>query len=202
MPQNITDTETYHATIQTVADGDAANAANFSLAPQGLADRTAYLKGQVDAIGGTVSTLSNTTNERLTALERYAQYRVSGASVAAGNKFTLALWTASGTFALSSNEVQVPAAGVYLVLIDATIILDSSADYAVGLYVGGVKATGRRITGPSSGTVYRTVALSHVASITTPASQKLDFRVVETTMSLHNDNGLGEHCNLTIQRLL
>lgn len=51
MPQNITDSLTYTATIQSVADGDAANGADFLLAPQGLANRTAYLKSILTAGG-------------------------------------------------------------------------------------------------------------------------------------------------------
>ncbi len=43
MPNNITDTSTFTATVQTVADGDSATAANFLLAPQGLANRTKFL---------------------------------------------------------------------------------------------------------------------------------------------------------------
>lgn len=202
MPVNITDAPIYQATIQTVADGDAASGANFALAPQGLADRTAYLKAHVDDAEAAITALELDAGARLDALEMLAQYRMSGSSVSAGNKFTLSLWAASGTFVLSSNSVQVPAAGIYLVTVDATAILDSSADFAIGLYIGGSKVTGRRLTGPSSGTAYRPYApLSHRVIIGTPASEQIDVRVVETTQSLHSDAGLTEHCTLTIQRL-
>ena len=202
MPVNITDAPIYQAVIQTVADGDAASGANFALAPQGLADRTAYLKEHIDDAENAIELLEADVEARLDALEMSAQYRMSGASVSAGNKFTLSLWSASGTFVLSSNSVQVPEAGVYLVTVDATAILDSSADYAIGLYIGGNKATGRRLTGPGSGTLYRPYAhLSHRVVIGTPASEQVDVRVVETTQSLHSDAGLSEHCTLTIQRL-
>ena len=202
MPVNITDAPIYQATIQTVADGDSASGANFALAPQGLADRTAYLKAHIDDAEAAIAALESDVEARLDALEMSAQYRMSGASVAAGNKFTLALWSASGSFALSSNSVQVPEAGVYLVTVDATAILDSSADFAIGLYIGGTKATGRRLTGPSSGTIYRPYAqLSHRVAISTPASEQIDVRVVETTQSLHSDAGLSEHCALTIRRV-
>lgn len=51
MPQNVTDSLTYTATIQSVADGDAANGADFLLAPQGLANRTAWLKNILATVG-------------------------------------------------------------------------------------------------------------------------------------------------------
>lgn len=51
MPNNITDVITFTSPIQTVADGDAANAANFALAPQQLANRTAFLKNILGVTG-------------------------------------------------------------------------------------------------------------------------------------------------------
>jgi hypothetical protein len=51
MPNNITDVITYTSPIQTVADGDAASGANFALAPQGLANRNAFLKNILGVLG-------------------------------------------------------------------------------------------------------------------------------------------------------
>lgn len=44
MPSNITDVSTFTSPVTTVSDGDAASAANFAVAIQGLANRTRYLK--------------------------------------------------------------------------------------------------------------------------------------------------------------
>jgi hypothetical protein len=51
MPTNITDVSTFTAPIVTVADGDAANAADVAVAVQGLANRTRALQGVVN-VGG------------------------------------------------------------------------------------------------------------------------------------------------------
>ena len=50
MPTAITDVNTFTSPIQTVSDGDGATGANFALAPQGLANRTANLKSRLDAV--------------------------------------------------------------------------------------------------------------------------------------------------------
>jgi hypothetical protein len=47
VPTNITDSSSWTATIQTVANGDAGSETNFALAPQGLANRTKYLYDEV-----------------------------------------------------------------------------------------------------------------------------------------------------------
>lgn len=54
MPQNITDAITYTSPIVSVADGDAASGANFLTAPQGLANRTAFLNNILNTTGVTL----------------------------------------------------------------------------------------------------------------------------------------------------
>lgn len=69
MPQNITDSATYTATIQSVADGDAATGANFLLGPQGLANRTAFLNAIIGATGTGVQWIRTVANNAaLTAI--------------------------------------------------------------------------------------------------------------------------------------
>lgn len=50
MPANITDADTFTATVQAPADGDTANGATFQLAPQDLADRTRYLYNRMESL--------------------------------------------------------------------------------------------------------------------------------------------------------
>jgi hypothetical protein len=69
MPQNITDVSTFTDPIQSVQDGDAANAANFKLAPQGLANRTRHLKNRVDAHDVKLADKYSWDNEAHTALQ-------------------------------------------------------------------------------------------------------------------------------------
>lgn len=54
MPQNITDSITYTSPVVSVADGDAASGANFLTAPQGLANRTAFLNNILGTTGVTL----------------------------------------------------------------------------------------------------------------------------------------------------
>lgn len=64
MPNNITDVSTFTNPIQTVANGDSADAADFALAPQGLANRTRYLNdnGLIRDVNGHVSTSASAGN--------------------------------------------------------------------------------------------------------------------------------------------
>lgn len=57
MPVNITDTATWTDPIQTPDDGDAADEAIFALTPQGLANRTKYLRTYTPGASSVVSRL-------------------------------------------------------------------------------------------------------------------------------------------------
>lgn len=102
MAHNLTESEAYTANVSIPDDGDARNAASVESAYQALANRTKYLKAKVDP------------------MLMHARFGISAVSpgVASGSKLTLAaldLPINSGDFTLSSNEIVVPAAGVYLV---------------------------------------------------------------------------------------
>lgn len=103
MAHNLTETATYTANVSVPDGGDARVAASVEPAFQALANRAAYLKAHMDV------------------KEQYARYRIEAPSpgVASGSKLTLAaLHLApldSGHFTLASDEVTVPAAGIYLV---------------------------------------------------------------------------------------
>lgn len=66
MSTNITDVSAFTDPVRTVADGDAANATNFALAPQDLANRTRYLLDWVTAgfqAVGAGTTIAADTND-------------------------------------------------------------------------------------------------------------------------------------------
>ena len=99
MTANITDSDTFTDPIVVPVDGEADDQVAFALAPQGLANRTAYLKNIVDAV---------------------ATYTVTG-TVAAGSAFTLTeVLNPESAYTLATNEITVPKAGLYLVSLYGT----------------------------------------------------------------------------------
>lgn len=79
MPNNITDVITYTTPIQTVADGDAGSGANFALAPQGLANRTAFLNNILNTAGVTLlRSGSSATMQALTGVANGSVFFVLG----------------------------------------------------------------------------------------------------------------------------
>lgn len=50
MPQNLIESATFTTPIQTVSNGDIGDASSFAIAPQGLANRTKYLRDNLNAI--------------------------------------------------------------------------------------------------------------------------------------------------------
>lgn len=50
MPNNVTDADTWTATVQSIADGDELDAANLLLGVQGLANRTLYIASRVPGV--------------------------------------------------------------------------------------------------------------------------------------------------------
>lgn len=81
MPANITDTVVWTTPIQTVADGDAANATNFALSPQGLANRAAYLNAnKMNVSGGSFS--GAVTGSAITMTASVASLSITGGAIA------------------------------------------------------------------------------------------------------------------------
>jgi len=96
MPNNITDANVFTPTIQTVADGDAANETNFALSPQGLANRTAYLKGEADKFLG-------------------ARYEITDVGESNTDPCVLSEDFAGAGFSLTASGIELPHAGIWLV---------------------------------------------------------------------------------------
>lgn len=59
MPADITDSSTFTDPVQTPVNGEAANGDSFLLAPQGLANRTRWLKDQLDGLFNASGTATN-----------------------------------------------------------------------------------------------------------------------------------------------
>lgn len=106
MAHNLTEVDSFATNVSVPDGGDARVAASVEPAFQVLADRARWLKNRTG---------------------HYARYAVEttgglgGAGVAAGSKLNLKALTdaaiTSGDFTLASNEITVPAAGIYLVLL-------------------------------------------------------------------------------------
>jgi hypothetical protein len=163
MPTNITEVDTFTATVPVPNDAEAATAASLLAMAQPLANRTTNLKGRVD-----------------NAIE-YANYAISGA-VASGGTLTLSLTSKNGDFVLASNEVEVPAAGTYIVAMcmQATSV-DVTNPLAMGLTLqkGGStieQSINRRYSADAGDSV--NVAMTSTIVVTTPASEKLNVEAV------------------------
>jgi hypothetical protein len=105
MSHNLTEADSFPTNVSVPDGGDPRNAASVEPSFQSLADRTRWTKNRVG---------------------HYARFAVEttgglgGAGVASGSKLNLkaltdAAITSSGEFTLASNEITVPAAGVYFV---------------------------------------------------------------------------------------
>jgi hypothetical protein len=105
MAHNLTEDDDFPSTVSVPDGGDPRVAASVEPAFQSLADRTRYLGNRV---------------------AHYARFAIDttgglgGAGVASGSKLNLKALTddpitSSGEFTLASNEITVPAAGVYFV---------------------------------------------------------------------------------------
>jgi hypothetical protein len=109
MPINITDVSTFTPTIQSVSNGEAPNETNFAVATQGLANRTAYLKDEIEKAGS-------------------AKYDVTGSSEDNVSAFTLTEDFASAGYSDSGNLVTLPRTGVYLVTFDVSVTQSASTN--------------------------------------------------------------------------
>lgn len=102
MAHNLTESSSFTTNVSVPDGGDARTAASVETPFQALTNRTKYLKARTDALGN------------------YARFRIEAPSpgVASGSKLTLAnphLAAVNNGFTLASNEITVPAAGIYLV---------------------------------------------------------------------------------------
>lgn len=173
MPQNITDVDEFTATLTEAADGDDVSGAVRLTHMQKVANRSRFLYNRSLQI---------------------AQYTVSASGIA--NAALLGLSSpvlGQGTWTLASNEVEVPAAGLYL--ISAGLIM-SSTDTAnpkvisTDLEIGGTAEYVQLVT-RFSGTAGNQVDtyFSWLKNITTPSTQKIRLKNTSGTGS-YSANGV------------
>lgn len=120
--QVITDSSEWTDPIQAPADGDPANGTTFKVAPQGLSNRTRYLKNGLDALSDTVL---------------LGEYTFSGV-ISNSQKATLVSTYQDTGFSLSSDTITLPGDGVYIVTISAEVEKSATANpQYIGLTVSG-----------------------------------------------------------------
>lgn len=131
MTVNITDADTFTTTVVAPADGDAVTGASIVQPVQDLADRTYFLKQRYDEF--TVA---------------YAVYEFGdGTAIASGSNQPLTLKAQAGGYSMTSNEIEVPAAGLYFVSFTGLMTASSAASYPAGV-------SARLITSASIAAVY------------------------------------------------
>jgi hypothetical protein len=157
MSKNLTDTDVFTDPVQAIQNTEPLNEANLSdIGVQHLANRTRFLKTRQDAC---------------------AQYFVTASAVANGVTLTLAADLVSGSFTLASNQVQVPTAGKYLVIVEFYDMTSSDTanpkELKVQLQAGGalIEAIATRFSATAGHRV--SASISFFVNITTPASQKV-----------------------------
>lgn len=165
----ITDVDVFTEPLKHIADGEALNGEHFKEELQGAANRTRHLLNRVAAIES--------------ALAKYvsATYAVSG-NAAQNAKLTLTAARAASGFALGSNEVTVPHAGVWLVTVSGQVTPNSVAMGPAGLIdirVGGnvTNARGGGIRFSDDSLDYIQAAAGDTLEIDIPANNKISVTV-------------------------
>ena len=137
--QNLTDISTWTDPVPTVADGDAANAANFALGPQALANRTRYLydtmvatsalaaSGGAALVGATDGVIisGGTVAAQLSAIDARMQYSKPLLQISAGATAAIYLSAGDGNHALGTMTIA--AGTVYDIGFDATYTMSGAA---------------------------------------------------------------------------
>lgn len=135
-----------------------------------------YAPSSVLTLGGSGLTMTG----QFTGPNYAALYAVSGSAVADGSKFTLAQTHAGSGYSLSSDEVQVPAAGKYLVglTINATHSSASNPSTLIATVVkGAATQTDAQDTRYSTTTSQELQGTSLIVlDVATPASEKLSVK--------------------------
>jgi hypothetical protein len=112
MPNPLTDNTNNFPTVVVPAGGDARTAASVQTPFQHLADRT------------------GTLNARLNPLRQAITFTAAGSGLSPGTQLTLTTVAESvpGSFALTGNQINVPATGLYLVTITGNASCSSTAN--------------------------------------------------------------------------
>jgi len=173
MPGNITDANVFTDPVNTPLDGESATGASVLDGLQDLANRTRWLKNQMDA-----SELYHNG----------ARYTVSGSTNGTSTKFTLSSTSGdqqSSGYSIAGDMITLPRAGVYLVSanlsLQSTIVLAGlqflpsilSSAVAFVSTVTEIVGLGYRVSSPASDPCLATI--SGLIFITDPAVQKLYF---------------------------
>jgi hypothetical protein len=194
MASAITETDTYTATITAPDAGDAITAASVRTMGQGLTNRSLHHENRIDdletamtAAEADVATLQAAVIARMTP---------SATVLADAGTITLALSSSyydTTSWAVSSNEVTVPSAGVYRYVVNMVVNVGSSADPdACIIYVRVNGAIVSAFVGVrfSTGTGdYFTISGEDFVVISTPASQKFTLTNESGTTLTSEDYG-------------
>lgn len=161
MAENLIEVDEHTANVTVPEDGDLRSAASVRVAFQALANRSRHAKGRIDAMQVATFTLSGT------------------ATNVTKHTVTLVSQTGSG-FSVASDEITVPAAGWYLLLLTGYVKTTNTNDPASGDVVYVVAGSGgtfltrfRRYSAATS--QYVPVNGSALINITNAGTQKISF---------------------------
>lgn len=137
------------------------------------------------------------------ARDSIAQYRVSGADIDTGAPFLLTeVFDALGNFTLSSNAVQVPAAGVYKITVSGMFNRTSGTDSVlVALKQNTTTIAGGQLAFADT-TDSGNLVITAFATITTPASELISVQSSADDQTAGGQNPATTHSpTLTIERI-
>lgn len=182
MPTTITPVDAWPADFTSVAAGDSANGTNEASHIQKLANAALYLKNLVDGLVTDLDALTTAVNTDLEAraYDGYVPANTPGGTPDTDTIPIAGIGISSG-WTLASNEIEVPSAGYYLILLrgDVTMPDNTVSDpkaAIVAIRVGGTivgYATGRRWS--TEGTDLTTITGHVLHAISTPATGKISF---------------------------
>lgn len=183
MSTNLTDVDEFTSPVVAPEDNELANAESLIDGLQPLANRTRNLKNRLDTIAT-------------------ASFEVDGSDLTPLSKLTLAAAQAFGSsFTLSSNEVQVPNAGIYDVRAELMLVIPVSGSlFLIEIHVGSSKLNTGAVGTSADGEI-RSLAFSSLVEITDPATQKISLRVASASSNVTIYAASVAHSLLTITKL-
>jgi len=183
MPGNITDANVFTDPVNTPLDGESANGSSVLDALQDLANRTRFLKNQVDATNATAASGAVIRSQ-------WAEYRMTGDPVAGSGEPTLTeLSDPAAAYSLVADRIQVPAAGTYRVSAGFSA---KSADTGASKRLRVLLRKNGLTTGDTTYSHFITRALNDVDAfaegsmtgmfiITTPATERINVNFSNST---------------------
>jgi hypothetical protein len=201
MPTPVTETSTFSATVVVPNDGnsEAVNQAAVLAYTQPLTNRTKYLKDHLDAAEGDIDDLE--AGLAATNLAVIAKLTPSASALADAGKLGLSvhLGYPSGDWNVTSDELQVPSAGLYRIALHTPVSVGSTSNpdaAVIHVRVGasGIVAwfVGERFSASASDAF--TVRGEVIVPIGTPATEKIWLRnesgTTLTTVDFGADNDM------------